>query len=53
MIDQATGILIVRRACSAEQAFHVLAGTAQRNHLTLAEVATDLVQRASDRAGQA
>jgi GAF domain-containing protein len=47
VIDQATGILIARRGCSAEQAFHVLAGTAQHNRLTLVEVATDLVQRAS------
>jgi len=45
VIDQATGILIAQRGCPAEHAFHLLATAAQRNHLTLAEVATDLIQR--------
>lgn len=47
VIDQATGILIAQRNCSAEQAFHLLAAAAQRNRLTLPEVASDLVQRTS------
>jgi GAF domain-containing protein len=47
VIDQATGILIAQRRCSAERAFHLLAAAAQRNRLTLAEVASDLVQRTS------
>ena len=45
VIDQATGILMAQRGCSAGRAFHLLATAAQRNHLTLAEVATDLIQR--------
>jgi GAF domain-containing protein len=45
VIDQATGILMAKRGCSAERAFHLMATAAQRNHLTLAEVATDLIQR--------
>jgi GAF domain-containing protein len=45
VIDQATGILMAQRGWSSERAFHLLATAAQRNHLTLAEVATDLIQR--------
>lgn len=47
VIDQATGILVAQRHCSAEQAHHLLAATAQRNRLSLDEVAADLVQRTS------
>lgn len=47
VIDQATGILIAQRGCPAQQAFHLLATAAQRNHLAIAEVASDLVQRTS------
>jgi GAF domain-containing protein len=47
VIDQATGVLMAQRRCSAEQAFHLLAATAQRNRLSLDEVAADLVQRTS------
>jgi GAF domain-containing protein len=43
--DQATGIVMAQRGCSAEEAFHLLAATARRNHLTVLEVATDLVER--------
>jgi GAF domain-containing protein len=49
VIEQAKGILIAQRGCSAEHAFHLLAEVSQRNHLTLPEVAADLVQRASTR----
>lgn len=47
VIDQATGILIAQRGCSADRALHLLAGAAQRNRLTLIDVATDLVERTS------
>lgn len=43
VIDQATGILMVPRCCSAARAFHRLAAAAQRNRLTLVEVASDLI----------
>ena len=46
-IEQATGILIAQRRCSAEHALHLLTATAQRNRLTLTELAIDLVQRTS------
>lgn len=46
-IDQATGILIAQHRCSAEEARHLLAAAAQRNRLTLTEVASDLVRRTS------
>lgn len=49
IIDQATGILMAQRGCPAEQALHLLAAAAQRHHLTLHEVAADLIQQASTR----
>ncbi len=45
--EQATGIVIAQRGCSAEHALHVLTAAAQRNRLTLTEVAADLVRRTS------
>jgi GAF domain-containing protein len=47
VIDQATGVLMAQRRCSAGQAFHLLAAAAQRNRLPLDEVAADLIQRTS------
>ncbi len=47
VVDQATGILIAQRRCSAGHARHLLAAAAQRNRLTLTEVASDLVRRTS------
>jgi GAF domain-containing protein len=47
VVDQATGILIARRGCSAEHALHLLTAAAQRNRLPLTEVAADLVRRTS------
>lgn len=52
VIDQATGILIAQRGCSAEQAFRLLAAASERNRLPLAEVAADLVHRTSSGEGQ-
>ena len=49
IVEQATGILIAQRRCSAEHAHHLLTAAAQHNRLTLTEVATDLVQRTSTR----
>jgi GAF domain-containing protein len=49
VIEQATGILIAQHGCPAGYAFHLLAEVAQRNHLTLPEVAADLIQRTSTR----
>lgn len=48
IIDQATGILIAQHRCSAERATHLLTAAAQRYHLTMTEVAADLVERTSD-----
>jgi GAF domain-containing protein len=48
VVDQATGILIAQRGCSAEHALHLLAAAAQRNRLALTEVAADLVRRTSN-----
>jgi GAF domain-containing protein len=47
VVDQATGILIAQRGYSADRAFHLLNAAAQRNRLTLTEVAADLVRRTS------
>lgn len=47
VIEQATGILIAQRGCSADRARHLLAEVSQRNRLPLHDVAADLVQRAS------
>lgn len=47
-IDQATGILVARRGCSAEHAFRLLTSAALGNRLTIDEVAKDLVQWTSD-----
>ena len=49
VVEQAVGVLIAQRSCSAEQARHLLAAAAQRHHLALAEVAADLVQRTGQR----
>lgn len=45
VVEQATGIVMARHRCSAEQARYVLAAAAQRNRLTLTEVAADQVRR--------
>jgi GAF domain-containing protein len=45
VINQATGVLIAQRHCSADEAFHLLAAAAQRNRLPVDEVAADLVER--------
>jgi AmiR/NasT family two-component response regulator len=47
VINQAAGILIAQRHCSADKAFHLLAAAAQRNRLPVEEVAADLVERTS------
>jgi GAF domain-containing protein len=47
VVDQATGILIAQHRCPAEHARHLLAAVAQRNRLTLTDVASDLVRRTS------
>ena len=46
-VERATGILMAQHRCPADQALHLLAATAQRNHLTVDEVAADLTQRTS------
>ena len=45
VINQAAGVLIAQRHCSADEAFHLLTATAQRNRLPVDEVAADLVER--------
>jgi GAF domain-containing protein len=52
VVDQATGILIAQRGYSAERALHLLNTAAQRNRLTLTEVAADLVRRTSSQEPQ-
>jgi len=47
VINQAAGVLIAQRHCSADEALHLLAAAAQRNRLPLPEVAADLVRRTS------
>jgi len=47
VINQAAGVLIAQRHCSADEAFHLLTAAAQRNRLPVEEVAADLVQRTS------
>jgi len=47
VLNQAAGILIAQRHCTADKAFHLLAAAAQRNRLTVDEVAADLVERTS------
>jgi AmiR/NasT family two-component response regulator len=47
VLNQAAGVLIAQRHCSADEAFHLLAAAAQRNRLTVEEVAADLVERTS------
>jgi GAF domain-containing protein len=46
VIEQATGILMARRGCSAGRARYLLTAAAQRNRLSVREVAADLVLRA-------
>ena len=48
VIEQATGIIIAQRGCSAGHALHLLTTAAQRNRVTLAEVGAELVQRTSN-----
>jgi ANTAR domain-containing protein/GAF domain-containing protein len=45
VIEQATGILMAQHHCPAEHARYLLAAVAQRNRLTLTEVAPDQVRR--------
>ncbi len=47
VVDQAAGILIAQRGYSADHALYLLNAVAQRNRLTLTEVAADLVRRTS------
>jgi len=47
VVDQATGILMGQRGCSAGHALHLLRAAAQRNRLSLTDVAADLVRRTS------
>jgi transcriptional regulator with GAF, ATPase, and Fis domain len=48
-VDKATGILMAQHRCSAEHCLHLLAAAAQRNRLTLPEVARDLVERTANK----
>lgn len=49
-IDQAKGIIIGERGCSADEAFQFLVGVSQRSHMKLRDVASELVERAMRRA---
>jgi GAF domain-containing protein len=47
VVEQATGVLMARHGYTAEHALHQLAAVAQRNRLTVTEVAADLIDRAT------
>jgi GAF domain-containing protein len=51
-LDQATGIIMARHGCSPAHALRLLTA-AQRNRLTVAELAADLIERTSTPGGQA
>jgi hypothetical protein len=46
-IEQATGILITRHGCSAQDACHLLAAASEDSRLSVEEVAADLIRRAA------
>jgi AmiR/NasT family two-component response regulator len=50
MIEQAKGIIIAEQGCSADEAFQLLVTTSQRSHMKLHDLATELFERARDRA---
>jgi AmiR/NasT family two-component response regulator len=50
MIEQAKGMIIAEQGCSADEAFQLLVNASQRSHLKLHDLATDLVERARERA---
>jgi len=49
-IEQAKGIIIAEQGCSADEAFQLLVNTSQRSHMKLHDLATELIERARDRA---
>lgn len=49
VIDQAKGIVMAQRHCTAEEAFDVLIGLSQSSHRKLREVAQALVDATSGR----
>jgi AmiR/NasT family two-component response regulator len=50
MIEQAKGMIIAEQGCSADEAFQLLVNASQRSHMKLHDLATDLVERARERA---
>jgi GAF domain-containing protein len=50
MIEQAKGMIIAEQGCSADEAFQLLVNASQRSHLKLHDLASDLVERARERA---
>jgi GAF domain-containing protein len=50
VIEQAKGILIAEEGCTADEAFDILLRASQRSHAKLREVASTLVERASEEA---
>jgi GAF domain-containing protein len=48
-IDQALGILMAQRSCTADEAFALLRATSQNNNRKLRDVAADLVTRVTGR----
>jgi GAF domain-containing protein len=53
VIEQAKGILMAKRGCSAEEAFQLLVGMSQRAHIKLHDVASKLVETARSQAAAA
>lgn len=52
VIEQAKGVLMASRGCSADQAFQLLVGRSQRGHIKLHDLARDLVETARAQAAQ-
>lgn len=50
MIEQAKGMITAEQGCSADEAFQLLVNASQRSHMKLHDLATDLVERARERA---
>jgi AmiR/NasT family two-component response regulator len=49
VIEQAKGILMAQRGCSAEDAFDLLRSASQRTNTRVREVATEIVRRTESR----
>ena len=51
VIEQAKGILMAQRGCSADEAFRILRATSQRNNTRVRDLAAEIVRRTESRGG--